>query len=663
MSIEKFQPSYDVYTNRFEKLKAIVPEAFADGKINLDKLKECLGSFVEEEGEEVEHYAFTWPGKRQARRLAGKPPQGTLVPAPGEGVNEDKTENIFIEGDNLEVLKLLQNSYPGKIKMIYIDPPYNTGKDFIYNDDFSQPLGEYLKLTEQIDEEGSPLVSNKKAEGRFHSRWLNMMLPRLRLSKELLKRDGAIFVSCDENEQSRLRLLMDEIFGPENYVADMVWAAGRKNDSTLISVSHEYIVCYACDKGYLKEKEIEWRQRKKGLEDIYAQYNKLKQQNGTDYSAITTGMKEWYSNLSDGHPAKAHKHFAHVDSRGIYFPDNISWPGGGGPQYEVLHPKTGKPVKIPSRGWMTSDPQKMKLWIDDDRVHFGEDENNVPCIKSYLLDKEEQTPYSVFYQDGRAATKRLRELMDGDCFDFPKDEEVLQEIVALLTTGDEIILDFFAGSGTMGHAVMAQNMTDGGNRRYILVQLPEPLDPNNKEQKAGSEYCDKIGKPRNIAELAKERLRRVIRSFNDVLMNKPNFHGSRQDFGFKVFRLIPSHFKEWKDYAGQDVKELMELFIKQEDALVDGWKPADLLIEVMLQERFPLNSKIEVIKGIDKNRVYKITSDFCDHPLFICFDKTVDQKTIDVLPLSDKDIFICLDSALTDEQKVVLADKSVIKTI
>jgi adenine-specific DNA-methyltransferase len=660
MSIEKFQPSYDVYTDRFEKLKAIVPEAFADGKINWDKLKECFGNFVEEEGDEVEHYAFTWPGKREARRLAGKPPQGTLVPALGEGVDEDKTDNIFIEGDNLEVLKLLQKSYAGKIKLIYIDPPYNTGKDFIYNDNFDQPLQEYLNLTKQVDDEGNALVSNKKADGRFHSRWLNMMSPRLRLAKQLLKQDGAIFVSCDENEMARLRLLMDDVFGPENFIAEMVWAAGRKNDSTLISISHEYIVCYACDKGYLKEQKIEWRQKKKGLEDIYAQYERLKREHGDNYKTMTEALKAWYKDLADSAPAKAHKHYSHIDKRGIYFPADISWPGGGGPTYEVVHPITQRPVRVPSRGWMTSDPQKMKNWILDDRVHFGEDESSAPCIKSYLRESEYQAPYSVFYQDGRAATKRLRELMGGDCFDFPKDEEVLQEIVALLTKGDDMIFDFFAGSGTTGHAVTAQNIADGNNRRYILVQLPELLDPKNKEQKAGSDYCDGINKSRNIAELTKERIRRVIKKIREESKLEETIN---QDLGFKVFKLQSSHFKEWKDYAGRDVKELMELFTKQEDALVDGWKPADLLVEVMLQEGFPLNSKINLMKEIDKNKVYKVTSDFCEHPLFICFDGSVEQSTIKALPLSDKDIFICLDSALTDEQKVVLADKGVIKTI
>src|SRR5690606_37938529 len=240
------------------------------------------------------------------------------------------------------------------------------------------------------------------------------------------------------------------------------------------------------------------------------------------------------------HPAKAHKHYNHVDARGVFFPADISWPGGGGPSYEVLHPKTERPVKVPARGWITPDPTKMRAWIAEDRVHFGEDESKVPCLKAYLRDQEYQAPYSGFYQDGRAATKRLRDLMGCDCFDFPKDETVLQEIVEMLTSGDDVVLDFFAGSGTTGHAVMAQNALDGGRRRYVLVQLPEPLDPENKDQKVAAEFCDKLGKPRNIAELTKERLRRSAKKIKD---ESPTYTG---DLGFRVFKLDSSNIRAWE---------------------------------------------------------------------------------------------------------------------
>ncbi len=602
--------SPDLAAENLRKLKALFPELVTEGPegaaVNVDVLKALVGDKTVTDAEEK--YGLNWHGKRRARQLALTPSTGTLRPCPEDSVDWDTTQNLMIEGDNLEVLKLLQKSYAGKVKLIYIDPPYNTGKDFVYPDNFQDNIKNYLELTGQV-EGGAKLSSNTESSGRFHTDWLNMMYPRLKLAQSLLTRDGAIFVSCDETEQPRLRAAMDDIFGQENFIADMVWAAGRKNDSRLISVSHEYIICYARDAGFLTEQKIEWRQRKKGLEDIYAQYEKLKREHGTDYAAMTAGMKEWYKGLADSHPAKAHRHYSHVDYRGIYFPDNISWPGGGGPKYEVLHPKTRKPVTVPSRGWMTSDPGKMKQWIADDRVHFGDDETAVPCIKSYLKDREYQAPYSVFYQDGRAATKRLRDLMDGDCFDFPKDEFVLQELIGMMTSGGDVIVDCFAGSGTTGHAVMAQNAADGGNRRYILVQLPEPLDPENKEQKVAAEYCDKLGKPRNIAELTKERLRRAGKQIaheatKNTKKEQENFFVSsclrespKLDLGFRVFKLDSTNIREWEPKL-DDLEGSLQMSIEH---LKTDRKEADILYELLLKLGLDLCVPIETRKIAGKD--------------------------------------------------------------
>jgi adenine-specific DNA-methyltransferase len=576
--------SPDLVAENLARLMALFPELITEAPdgaaVNVDVLKALVGDKTVTDADEK--YGLTWHGKRRARQLALTPSTGTLRPCPDDSVDWDTTQNLMIEGDNLEVLKLLQKSYAGKVKLIYIDPPYNTGKDFVYPDDFKDNIRNYLELTGQA-EGGRKISSNTEASGRFHSDWLNMMYPRLKLARDLLKQDGAIFVSCDEAEQARLRLAMDDVFGGENFIADMVWAAGRKNDSRLISVSHEYIVCYARDAGFLTEQKIEWRQRKKGLEDIYAHYEKLRREHGTNYAAMTAALKDWYKSLADSHSAKAHKHYAHVDARGIYFPDNISWPGGGGPKYEVLHPKTKKPVAVPSRGWMTSDPRKMQEWIDDDRVHFGPDESSVPCIKSHLKDRELQTPYSVFYQDGRAATKRLRELMGGDCFDFPKDETVLQEVVEMVTSGNDVVADFFAGSGTTGHAVMAQNAADGGNRRYVLVQLPEPLDPENKDQKVAADFCDKLGKPRNIAELTKERLRRAAKRIKD---ENPSFAG---DLGFRVFKLDSSNIRAWEP----DRENLDKTLLDHAEHLKEGRTEQDILYELLLKLGLDLCIPIE----------------------------------------------------------------------
>ncbi len=605
--------STDLLNENVEQLKTLFPEAVVERKIDFEVLKQLLGSAIDEREEK---YGLNWHGKKKARQLALTPSTGTLRPCPEDSAGWDSTQNIMIEGDNLEVLKLLQKSYAGKVKLIYIDPPYNKDADVIYQDDFAGSIENYLMLTGQIDSDGRKLSSVSEASGRMHTDWLSMIYPRIKVAHSLLTEDGAIFVSCDETEQPRLRLVLDEVFGQENFVADMIWAAGRKNDSRLVSISHEYMVCYARKKGYLTEQKIEWRQRKKGLEEIYAQHSRLQRQHGTDYAAMTAGMKAWFKELADSHPAKAHKHYSHVDFRGVYFPDNISWPGGGGPKYEVLHPKTGKPVSVPSRGWMTSDPDKMKQWIKDELVHFGEDESAVPCIKSYLKDREYQAPYSVFYQDGRAATKRLRELMGADCFDFPKDEGVLQELVGMMTTSNDIVMDFFAGSGTTGHAVMAQNATDSCSRRFILVQLPEELDSDKAEQKIAADYCDHLGKPRRISELTKERLRRAG---SQLKASNPLFAG---DFGFRVFRLDASNVIPWDT----DSKDLEQSLLSAVTNIKEDRTEADILNELLIKLGLDLCVPIEE-REITGKTVHSVGAG----ALMVCLATKIDRSEIEPL--------------------------------
>ena len=526
--------------------------------------------------------------------------------------------------------------------MIYIDPPYNTGKEFIYPDNYSETLETYLAYTGQIDDEGRKFSTNTEAEGRYHTKWLRMMYSRLYLARNLLKRDGAIFASIDETEHTRLRMVMDELFGQENFVADMVWAAGRKNDSKLISVSHEYIVCYARDRGYLNEEKILWRQKKKGLKDIYAQYEKLKRQHNDKFAMITKALKRWYRDLPDSHPAKAHRHYSHVDRRGIYFPADISWPGGGGPKYQILHPVTKCPVKVPLRGWMTSDPAKMQQWINDDRVHFGPDETSVPCIKSYLKDNEYQPPYSVFYQDGRAASKRLRSLIGASCFDYPKDERVLQEIVGMMTLGDDICVDCFAGSGTFYHSVMAQNALDKGKRRCVLVQLPEPLDPTNKDQKTAAGLCDKLGKPRIITELTKERLRRTA---NKIKNETPMCTG---DLGFCVFKLDRSNFRLWDgSQPGDGPEKIAEQLELHEQHLDPNATPEDILYELLLKAGFPLTTKVEKVEMAGKE-VFSIS----EGALLICLEDEITTGLIKAMTDADPLQVICLDSGFKNNDQL-----------
>lgn len=365
-----------------------------------------------------------------------------------EIVGDPKSEqcNFLLEGDNLHSLKLLEKTHKGKIDVIYIDPPYNTGgKDFIYDDTYVN------------------------SEDLFrHSKWISFMDERLRYASKLLKREGVIFISIDDNELYQLKILCDEVFGAENFIANLIWAAGRKNDSKYVSISHEYILCYAKSLSLLKENKVVWKERKQGIEDIYREAEYLKKTYGSDYEKMSLELKVWYKNLPANHPARNHSHYNCIDETGIYFPSDISWPGGGGPKYEVLHPVTGKPVKVPNRGWVYPTKERMEEVISQNLVHFGKDESSVPCKKTYLASNETSTPYSVFYKDGRAATKRLRSLMGEVAFQNPKDVDILSSIFEFSSNNDSIILDFFAGSGSTAQAVMELNRKDGGNRQFIL---------------------------------------------------------------------------------------------------------------------------------------------------------------------------------------------------
>lgn len=638
--------SQDVSAINRDKLKALFPAVFTETKnengevvesLDFEKLKAELGTFTDLFESRRERYGLDWPGKKESLKSIQTPTFATLKPSRVKSINFDTTQNLFIEGDNLEVLKLLQKSYYGKAKLIYIDPPYNTGKDFIYPDNYSESLDTYLSYAGLADEKGRRIESKKNTtdDGRFHTKWINMMYPRLYMARNLLTQDGAIFVSIDECEHTRLRGIMDEVFGQENFVADMVWAAGRKNDSRLISVSHEYIVCYARDKAFLTSEKVEWRQKKKGLSDIYSQYGKLKKQHGKDYAAMTAGMKDWFKGLADSHPAKAHKHYCQVDAKGVYFAADISWPGGGGPKYPVLHPKTKEPVKVPSRGWITPDPKKMQEWIDADRVHFTDTDDAVPCLKKHLKDSENQTPYSVFYQDGRAASKRLRTLMGATCFDFPKDETVLQELIGMMTSGDDIIIDFFAGSGTTGHAVMEQNALDKGNRRFVLVQLPEPIDPDNKDQKEAYEFCKKNGMPANIAELCKERLRKAAQKIGNENID------TTADLGFRALELDKSSFKKWQALDATATPEaIVQQLALHIEHIDQNATSEDLLFEVLLKAGFMPTEKVEVLKfaGFE---VYSVANG----QLLICLAKNVTKELMNTVADAAPPQFVCLDSA------------------
>ena len=588
--------------------------------VNFELLKQMLSPDVVD-GDEA--YEFTWVGKKAAIVEANKPIRKTLRPCVAESKNWGTTENLYIEGDNLEVLKLLQESYLGKVKMIYIDPPYNTGNDFLYRDDFAMSSDEYSEESGATDDAGNRMFKNTDTNGRFHSDWCSMIYSRLLLSRNLLTSDGVIFISIDENEVNTLKTICDEVFGASNFIAELIWSAGRKNDSKYISVSHEYILCYFKDALWVKEHKILWREKKQGLSHIYAEYEHLKKIYGEDCTSIEKELKGWYKSLPDGHPAKDHSHYCRVDKNGIFFADNISWPGGGGPKYQVLHPVTQKPVKIPSRGWLTNEAT-MKEWIAQGRVEFGKDENGVPTLKSYLKDREYSVPYSVFYKDGRAASKRLATLMGDKVFENPKDEEIIQRIIQFCGTDDgDIILDFFSGSATMAHAMFLADAEQNKHRKFILVQLPETIDPQKEASEKAKKVAqnavnllDTIGVPHNICEIGKERIRRA----GEKIKSESPMTTQDLDVGFRVLKLDDTNMKDVY-YAPDDYEQ--DMLAALESNIKDDRTDLDLLFGCLIDWGLTLSLpyKSEQIDGCTVHT-------YNDGDLIACFDANIPESVV-----------------------------------
>lgn len=633
----------------FKKLAVMFPNAVTETidengevvrAIDKDVLMQEISCKVVDGNEE--RYQFTWPDKKKSVLLANAPINKTLRPCREESVDFDNTENLYIEGDNLEVLKLLQETYLGKIKMIYIDPPYNTGNDFVYEDDFAISMSEYLANSGQYDEVGNQLVPNTENNGRFHTDWLNMLYPRLKIAKNLLAEDGAIFISIDENEVNTLKNICDEIFGRSNFIAELIWAAGRKNDSKYISVSHEYILCYFRNSDYIKENKIVWREKKQGLNDIYAEYELLKRTYGNDYEQMTKELKRWYKNLPDGHPAKDHSHYNRIDDKGIFFPDNISWPGGGGPKYEILHPVTHKAVKIPSRGWLTNE-KTMKIWIQQGRVEFGKDENCVPTLKSYLRDREYTVPYSVFYKDGRAASKRLSTLLGDKVFENPKDEEIIERLIEFCGVSEgDYILDFFSGSATTAHAIFLANVEQEMNRHFILVQLPEEISEKNatsekskKVARNAMALCDDLGVKHTICEIGKERIRRAAKK---IAEENPE---AKFDGGFRVLKCDSSNMK---NVYYNPAEYEPSLFTSLEDNIKEDRTSEDLLFQVMLDLGVLLSSKIKETT-IARKRVFNVE----DNYLIACFDDNVTEEAITEIAKQKPYYFVMRDSSMAND--------------
>ncbi len=646
---KKFDNSFKLNEEQLAALKQTIPEAFKDGFVDIGALSDALSDYPGEDDLDTDDNLFGlyWPGKRAAKRAAAVPPLGTLIPVPGDGVDEETTRNIYIEGDNLEVLKIIKKAYTGKIKMIYIDPPYNTGNDFIYNDDFSETEESYKKRTGQIDESGEKTTTNNKSDGRFHSKWCSMMYPRLFLARNLLADDGVIIINIDENEVTHLQMICDEIFGTENNLGTIIWDKRNPKGSVKgVSYQHENILVYSKSSFVFSENCKMLRPKKNApmmISKAEQLYKKIDvsysfEQANCDYTKWVNLQKE----LTGGE--KAYNSF---DRNGnVFRPVSMAAPDKPETRSHrpLIHPTTKKPCPVPAKGWRFPD-KSMDQLLADDEIIFGIDDTTQPCRKYLLKDNMYEQISSLLYYGG-SDTDLLSSL--GIPFDTPKVVNIVKEHILSFTKQDDIILDFFSGSATTAHAVMQLNAEDGGNRQFIMVQLPEVCKKDSEAAKAGF---------KNICEIGKERIRKAGKKIKE----EAGLNAANLDIGFKVFRLAPSNIKSVKPYTGTNIKELSDLF--SGDPLVDGWKPENLIIEVMLKEGFPLDSRITRLDIYKKNKVFQVSSDFCDHSLIICFDKNIESDTVEKLDLGELNIFICLDSAITDQVKARLDDKGRIITI
>jgi len=549
--------SPDLVTDNISKLKALFPELLTEGPegtaLNVDVLKAIVGDKTVTDADEK--YGLNWHGKKMARQLALMPSTGTLRPCPEESVDWDTTQNLMIEGDNLEVLKLLQKSYAGKVKLIYIDPPYNTGKDFVYPDNFQDNIKNYLELTGQV-EAGRKISSNTEASGRFHTDWLNMMYPRLKVARNLLREDGAILCSIDDRELSDLRAALDELFGSENFLGQLIWHSKKGGGGGVKTVvaEHEYIVAYS----KMNPESAVGRQSVEAealnLSDEMGPYRKGRE------------LNKWGAGS------------ARADRPTMFF----AIPG---PNCQDVFPIRNDG----SEGrWRLGKPAMLKIVTDGDALFEKRDDGTYIVFEKIRNADSRQKSYRTLLTDvGTAAdgTAVLKDLFGGKSpFDFPKPTKLLSRLIDIAGTEEgDIVLDFFAGSGTTGHAVLLNNAADGANRRYILVQLPEPLDPEDKDQKTSADFCDKIGKPRNIAELTKERLRRAAKKIKE---ESPMFAG---DLGFRVFKLDSTNIREWEPKR-EDLESSIQMSIEH---LKETRSEADILYEILLKLGLDLCVPIE----------------------------------------------------------------------
>ncbi len=564
--------SADIVTENIEHLKALFPEAFTEGKIDFEVLKQLLGGEVDEREEK---YGLNWHGKRQARRLALTPSTGTLRPYPEESIDWDTTQNLMIEGDNLEVLKLLQKSYTGKVKLIYIDPPYNTGKDFIYPDDYRDNMQNYLELTGQTDGEKHKLSSNTEASGRFHTKWLNMMYPRLKLARNLLRDDGVIFISIDENENTNLKALCNEIFGEETFVCDFLWKkkSGGGGDVGSVVIDHEYILCY----GRTTEPGL----RNDPKAEVTTSYNKV-DEDGRCYS------------------------LDRLDKQSLGYQESLDFPikGPDGKSYTVIHKNPNHKVAR----WRWGKETVSKRY---DELVF-----KWPYVYTKNYEKTDGAkPRSLLVDErfGRTRTGKtdLKAIFDVEVMDFPKPVRLMRHLLDIVVDNGDIVLDFFAGSCPLGQAIFES--VEWEAVRFILVQLPEPISADSQNgRNALSVGC------KTVSDIGKERLRRAANKVRNENLQFTN------DLGFRVFKLDTSNIRAWES-DGDDLKQTL---LDNIDHIKSDRSQDDILYELLLKLGLDLCVPIETrtIAGKDVHFIGTGT-------LIACLDEHIDREEVDSLAL------------------------------
>lgn len=589
--------SHDVAEDRREELLRLFPEIRAEGgKLDFDRLKLALGDAVDVG---KERYGMTWPGKADCFRAIQTPSIGTLRPCPEESVNFNTTENLIIEGDNLEVLKLLQKSYLGKVKTIYIDPPYNTGNDFIYPDNYAESLRTYLEYTGQVDAEGRKFGTNTEADGRFHSKWLNMMYPRLYLARNLLCDDGFLFVSTDDHEYDNLRKMCGELFGEEAITGVIVWRRRQVPDNRNLSnfsTDHEYVLVVARSGGTL-----------------IGQAKDLTK----------------YSNPDN-------------DPRGPWMSDNLTGLANAQERpnlhYDIINPGTGLSYPpLPSRGWCF---EKERMWrlIKENGILWPARPDGRPRLKRFLNEIRSQfTGFSSVQDPGFTTdgTRELEELFGEKILGFPKPTKLVSLLVSQATrsSSGDVVLDFFAGSGTTAHTILDLNKQDGGNRRFILVQLPEPTGRDDYP---------------TIADICKERVRRVIKNLNDEDAGKLDLESAKkQDRGFGVFKLAESNFKLWDAEAPKDAAALAKQLEMHVEHIREGRTGPDLLCEILLKSGFPLTTPVETLMLAGKT-VFSVAGG----ALLVCLDRALTLELIRAMADKKPERVVCLDQSFAGNDQL-----------